>query len=1138
MASITQTIPNYHGGISQQPDELKLPGQVTEAKNVLPDLVEGLMKRPGGKLVAPLSEGKNSDNSTRNKLSFANGKWFHYYRDEDEQYIGQISRDGVARMWKCSNGDEKTVHIGAKPWVASTAYVVGDQVVNDSGKIYQCDTAGTSAGSGGPSGTGSDISDGSARWDYYSTQALVTSYITHSNDEDIQTLTLNDYTYITNRTKTVAMSGTLEVARPYEAYIELKKTSYASQYALNIFNDNSTVPVFSAARISIDTIVNSANSCKYDTNDTPKWTYPSSGTEPGQGIYTNHCTANNGDQDGYCPNVATKIFSIDHGDAVNSADINGVTGRTVAVGYTVANGTAYVVGNTISNSGQVYRCSTAGTSNGTAPTHTSGTQTVGGVGWEHYGTQAERKKLYFRVTVTGQAVPESSDTAPDYHCRYTTIVDLLYGGEGWRTGDTFEIWLKNAKYRINIDSHNISYQQANLGLIRPTPTPFDAQTAITAESILGDIQDGILNAKKSDGNNSNWYNATSDVRIIGNGIYITDAANFNITSPTGDLLNVITSECNNIEDLPTQCLDGYVVKVKNSEANEDDYYVRFFGENGRDGPGTWEECAAPERKIEIDKSTMPLELVRQGDGSFILSDIVWDKCLVGNTTTVPEPSFVGKEINKMVFWRNRMIMLSDENVIMSQPGDFYNFWPRSAITYTATDVIDLSCSSEYPAIVQDAIQTNSGLVLFTKNKQFLLTTDSDVLSPQTAKINSLSSYNFNSKTNPISLGTTIGFLDNAGKHSRFWEAANILREGEPIVIDQTKVVNKIFNKNLTLISNSRENGIILFSEKDTNTIYGYRYFNVSDNRLQQAWFTWELMGKVQHHAVLDDAFYAVVRNDDKDVLQKFFIKKDSNEPEVVDDLNTTDTSDDITYRVHLDNSKEIESTELTYDATNNWTKFNLPDGFDNASGKLAVYALPGSSDDTFQGSFVEQVTGDGFDEAVHLSTFVESGVTKVKLPGNWETYLDDQNTPKTPNDPTDDTTITPAYNLILGYQFDMEVKFPTIYFGQQSGQSYRAALNGSLIIHRVKLNFGANGLYKTTIDRTGKPSYTEEWEPTMTDQYSANQVQFNEQASRTIPTYEKNKNLTLTLKSTHPSPATLYSMTWEGDYTTQNYRSV
>ena len=47
----------------------------------------------------------------------------------------------------------------------------------------------------------------------------------------------------------------------------------------------------------------------------------------------------------------------------------------------------------------------------------------------------------------------------------------------------------------------------------------------------------------------------------------------------------------------------------------------------------------------------------------------------------------------------------------------------------------------------------------------MLTTDSDILNPNTAKINRLSSYNFNHKTNPVNLGTTIGFLDNANKYS-------------------------------------------------------------------------------------------------------------------------------------------------------------------------------------------------------------------------------------------------------------------------------------------------------------------------------------------------------------------------------------
>lgn len=51
-------------------------------------------------------------------------------------------------------------------WAANAAVTVGVQVTHDSGKVYVCDTAGVTAASGGPSGTGTNIVDGTARWDY------------------------------------------------------------------------------------------------------------------------------------------------------------------------------------------------------------------------------------------------------------------------------------------------------------------------------------------------------------------------------------------------------------------------------------------------------------------------------------------------------------------------------------------------------------------------------------------------------------------------------------------------------------------------------------------------------------------------------------------------------------------------------------------------------------------------------------------------------------------------------------------------------------------------------------------------------------------------------------------------------------
>lgn len=52
------------------------------------------------------------------------------------------------------------------PWTASTVVVLNRVVNHDSGKSYICTTAGTTASSGGPTGTGASITDGTAVWAY------------------------------------------------------------------------------------------------------------------------------------------------------------------------------------------------------------------------------------------------------------------------------------------------------------------------------------------------------------------------------------------------------------------------------------------------------------------------------------------------------------------------------------------------------------------------------------------------------------------------------------------------------------------------------------------------------------------------------------------------------------------------------------------------------------------------------------------------------------------------------------------------------------------------------------------------------------------------------------------------------------
>ena len=91
----------------------------------------------------------------------------------------------------------------------------------------------------------------------------------------------------------------------------------------------------------------------------------------------------------------------------------------------------------------------------------------------------------------------------------------------------------------------------------------------------------------------------------------------------------------------------------------------------------------------------------------------------------------------------------------------------------------------------------------------------------------------------------------------------------------------------------------------------------------------------------------------------------------------------------------------------------------------------------------------------------------------------------------------------------------------------------------MNFNFGDVGVIDVTLKRKGRADYTstiesKEWNSTATTDAQA----ISDGYIHTIPVYERNTNLNVHIKSNHPSPATLNSMNWEGDYSNKYYRRV
>ena len=121
----------------------------------------------------------------------------------------------------------------------------------------------------------------------------------------------------------------------------------------------------------------------------------------------------------------------------------------------------------------------------------------------------------------------------------------------------------------------------------------------------------------------------------------------------------------------------------------------------------------------------------------------------------------------------------------------------------------------------------------------------------------------------------------------------------------------------------------------------------------------------------------------------------------------------------------------------------------------------------------------------------------------------------------------------------MYITLPTLYYVTQIQQNYRDDTRSDTILHRVKLGFGPIGIYETVLARTGRPDYTELFEVTPANLYSANSsITLSDNRLRTVPIYDRNINVSLTVKSTHPTPANFHTLTWEGVYNTKNYQRV
>ena len=164
MPLLSRTISNLIGGVSQQPEVLRLENQATTQENGFSGVVEGLKKRPPTNYVAKISSS-----------SLTNAYIHTINRDTSERYIVVIT-DGAIKVYDI-DGTEKTVV----------------------------------------------------------SQTNATNYLASSTPRsEFKCLTVNDYTYIINTNKTVAMDAATSTGQVEQAIYQVTQGVNSTKYSITI----------------------------------------------------------------------------------------------------------------------------------------------------------------------------------------------------------------------------------------------------------------------------------------------------------------------------------------------------------------------------------------------------------------------------------------------------------------------------------------------------------------------------------------------------------------------------------------------------------------------------------------------------------------------------------------------------------------------------------------------------------------------------------------------------------------------------------------------------------------------------------------------------------------------------------------
>lgn len=642
---------------------------------------------------------------------------------------------------------------------------------------------------------------------------------------------------------------------------------------------------------------------------------------------------------------------------------------------------------------------------------------------------------------------------------------------------------------VNVKAGNYGkpYQILINGSLAASYTTPNGTTAADAPYISTDyIAVQLYNSLAANGYTASGWSCS----VSGSTIYIVrSASDFSIQAQDGfnnGAMIAVKGKLQKFADLPPNPgIDGFTVEITGTGSGEtatspfDSYYVKFVTANSGASVGTWQESAAPGIKSTITATTMPFILVRESDGTFTFKKATWKTRVVGDDESNPFPSFVGKTISDIFFYRNRLGLLSDEAVIFSEAGEYYNFMRTTVTQLLDSDPIDVNASHTKVAILKHAVPFNKQLLLFSEQTQFIIE-QNDLLTPKSIGIKVATEFPANVVAKPVGIGKNVYFAVDKNNYSSFREYFADLNNITNDSLDITGHIPKYIPGNVYKITAAPNEDILAaLSTNDPSSLYIYKYFWANNDKLQSSWSKWTFGSDstILNVDFIGSDMYLVINRADGVYLEKATVSLGyigPNEP----------------YTVHLDRKVQLTDTGMSY--SGGYTTLNLtPIGYTPSTGD---YQIVVKTHPTLKAGEVYDVIWDG---------------STAKVQGN----------------------ITGG-TYTFGRKYVFTYTLSTIVFrsATQSG-GQKSDTEGRLQLRKVAFNYDGSGYFDVHVTPQGRDTYSYVYSGKILGQDSSTIGRYNISSGRFIvPVVSRNIGTNITISNDSPLPSTFLSADWEGFY--------